>query len=35
MIGYCGLGLADDVNAKKVLAFLKKEYKRKTSIKYD
>ena len=29
MKGYCGMGLEDDLNAKKIVAFLKKEYKRK------
>ena len=35
MRGYCGLGLEDDVATKKVLTFLKKEFKRKTNIKYE
>ena len=33
--GYCGLGLEDDVATKKILTFLKKEFKRKTNMKFD
>ena len=35
MIGYCGLGLEDDVAKKKIVTFLKKEFKRRTNIKYE
>ena len=35
MIGYCGLGLEDDLAAKKIVTFLKKEFKRRTNVKYE
>ena len=35
MKGYCGLGLEDDLSAKKIVTFLKKEFKQKTNIKYE
>ena len=35
MKGYCGLGLEDDLAAKKIAVFLKKEFKRKTNVKYE
>ena len=35
MIGYCGLGLKDDVAPKKIVTFLKKEFKRRTNVSWD
>ena len=35
MIGYCGLGLVDDVTPKKIITFLKKEFKRRTNVKWE